>query len=72
MLLKIYVLKSYQMFTLAVTVSQKIKFKIFELGFQGQGGDKWGTYNIRSQMFECVLLNFFILLASGNMKTNEF
>ena len=23
-------------------------------------------------MFECVLLNLFIIVASGNMKTNEF
>ena len=35
--------------------------------------EKNGTYAVRSQIFKCVLLNFFIILTiQQHMKTNEF
>ena len=60
MLLNVRYLKSYQIFALAVTVSENIEFLIFNLEKVVQGHeDKNGTYVVGSQMSECVFAEFF-------------
>ena len=56
-------------FALAFTVCQKLIFKLLTLQIQFKVTEaKNGTCAVRSEMFQCVLLNFLVILASGNIR----